>query len=53
MLVHEDYKGRLPKGEVIRTKSNFPFVFIRTQSFAFNEDKLADAIRRQRTPDVS
>jgi hypothetical protein len=47
VLAHEDYKGRLPKGKVIRTKSNFPFVFIRTQSFAFNEDKLADSIRRQ------
>lgn len=47
VLIHEDYKGKLPKGTVIKTKSNFPFVFIRTQSFAFNEDKLADAIRRQ------
>jgi hypothetical protein len=47
VLIHEDYKGVLPKGTVIRTKSNFPFVFIRTQSFAFNEDKLADSIRRQ------
>lgn len=47
VLIHENYKGKLPKGTVIKTKSNFPFVFIRTQSFAFNDDKLADAIRRQ------
>jgi len=47
VLIHEDFKGKLPEGTVIRTKSNFPFVFIRTQSFAFNEDKLADSIRRQ------
>jgi len=47
VLIHEDYKGKLPRGTVITTKSDFPFVFIRTQSFAFNEDKLADAIRRQ------
>jgi len=47
VLIHEDYKGKLPKGTVIKTKSNFPFVFLRTQSFAFNDDKLANAIRRQ------
>jgi len=47
VLIHEDYKGVLPEGTVIRTKSNFPFVFLRTQSFAFNDDKLADSIRRQ------
>lgn len=47
ILIHEDYEGILPQGTVIKTKSNFPFVFIRTQSFNFNEDKLADAIRRQ------
>lgn len=47
VLIHEDYTGRLPDGTVVRTKSNFPFVFLRTQSFAFNDDKLADAIRRQ------
>lgn len=47
VLIREDYAGPLPEGTVIRTKSNFPFVFIRTQSFAFNTDQLADAIRRQ------
>lgn len=47
VLVHEDYKGKLPKGKVIKTTSNFPFVFLRTQSFAFNEDKLADGIRHE------
>ncbi|MBT7303101.1 MAG: DUF1254 domain-containing protein [Victivallales bacterium] len=47
VLVHENYKGKLPEGTVVRTKSNFPFIFIRTQSFAFNNDKVADAIRRQ------
>lgn len=47
VLVHEDYDGILPSGTVIRTKSNFPFVFLRTQSFAFNEDALANAIRHQ------
>lgn len=47
VLVHEDYKGKLPEGKVIKTTSNFPFVFLRTQSFAFNEDKLADGIRHQ------
>jgi hypothetical protein len=45
VLVHEDYKGKLPKGKVIKTTSNFPFVFIRTQSFDFNNDKLANSIR--------
>jgi hypothetical protein len=47
ILVHEDYKGKLPKGKVIKTTSNFPFVFLRTQSFAFNEDKLANSIRHE------
>ncbi|WP_375748301.1 DUF1254 domain-containing protein [Vibrio sp. HN007] len=47
VLVHEDYKGKLPSGTVVKTKSYFPFVFIRTQSFNFNDDKLADAIRHQ------
>ncbi len=47
VLVHEDYAGKLPEGTIVRTKSNFPLVFLRTQSFAFNNDKLADAIRRQ------
>jgi hypothetical protein len=47
VLVHEDYKGKLPKGTVIKTTSNFPFVFIRTQSFNFNNDKLANTIRHE------
>jgi len=47
ILVHEDYKGKLPEGTVIKTTSNFPFVFIRTQTFAFNEDKLANGIRHE------
>jgi hypothetical protein len=47
VVVREDYKGPMPKGTVIKTKSNFPLIFLRTQSFAFNEDKLADSIRRQ------
>ncbi len=47
VLVHEDYKGKLPKGTVIKTTSNFPFVFLRTQSYAFNEDKLANSIRHE------
>ena len=47
VLVHEDYKGKLPKGTVIKTTSNFPFVFIRTQSFDFNNDKLANSIRHE------
>jgi len=47
VFIHEDYKGKLPKGTVIKAKSDFPLVFLRTQSFAFNKDKLADGIRRQ------
>lgn len=47
ILVHEDYKGKLPEGTVIKTTSNFPFVFLRTQTFAFNEDKLANGIRHE------
>ena len=47
VLVHEDYKGKLPKGTVIKTTCNFPFVFIRTQSFNFNNDKLANTIRHE------
>ncbi len=47
VFVREDYKGNLPEGTVIRTNSNFPLVFLRTQTFAFNEDKLSDGIRRQ------
>ncbi len=47
VVVHEDYQGPMPSGTVIRTKSNFPLIFLRTQSFAFNEDRLSDGIRRQ------
>jgi len=47
VLAHENYQGPLPDGTVVRTKSNFPFVFLRTQSFNFNDDKVADAIRHQ------
>jgi len=47
VIVHEDFDGDLPKGTVIRTKSDFPLVFIRTQSFAFNADKLSESLRRQ------
>jgi len=47
VLAHVDYEGELPEGQEIRTNSLFPFVFIRTQTFAFNEDTKADEIRRQ------
>ena len=47
VLVHVDYKGEVPEGQVIKSNSIFPFVFIRTQSFAFNDDKKADEIRRK------
>jgi hypothetical protein len=47
VFVHEDYTGPMPEGTVIETKSDFPLVFLRTQTFAFNEDKLSDGIRRQ------
>lgn len=47
VIVHEKYKGKLPEGIIIKTRSDFPLVFLRTQSFAFNEDKLSDGIRRQ------
>jgi hypothetical protein len=47
VLVHQDYKGKLPKGTVVRTNCNFPFIFLRTQSFNFNKDTLADTIRRR------
>jgi len=47
VVIHEDYDGPMPEGEVIKTKSNFPLIFLRTQSFAFNEDKLSDGIRQQ------
>ncbi len=47
VIVHEDYNGPMPEGTVIKTKSDFPLVFLRTQSFAFSDDKLADGIRRQ------
>ena len=46
VVIHENYKGPVPEGTLIKTKSDFPLIFIRTQSFAFNEDKLADGIRR-------
>jgi hypothetical protein len=49
VLAHVDYEGELPEGQEIRTNSIFPFVFIRTQSFTFNEDTKADEIRRQAT----
>ena len=47
VVIREDYEGPVPEGTLIRTKSNFPLVFLRTQSFDFNDDKLADGIRRQ------
>lgn len=47
VLAHVDYGGELPEGQEIRTNSLFPFIFIRTQSFAFNDDAKADEIRRQ------
>jgi len=47
VIVHEDFKGPTPTGTVIKTKSDFPLIFLRTQTFAFNEDKLSDGIRRQ------
>lgn len=47
VVIHEAYKGPMPDGTVIKTKSDFPLIFLRTQSFAFNEDKLSDGIRRQ------
>ncbi len=47
VLAHVDYEGDMPEGQVVKTNSYFPFVFIRTQSFAFNEDQKADGIRRQ------
>ena len=46
VVVHEDYKGPVPEGTVVKVNCNFPFLFMRTQSFAFNEDKLANTIRR-------
>jgi len=47
VLAHVDYTGKMPEGTEIRSHSHFPFVFIRTQTFAFNADKLSDGIRRQ------
>jgi hypothetical protein len=47
VLVHQDYKGDIPEGAVIKVNANFPLVFLRTQSFNFNDDKKADEIRRQ------
>ena len=46
VLIHQDYKGKVPEGTIVKVNCNFPFIFMRTQSFAFNEDKLADTIRR-------
>ena len=48
VVIHEDYKGPIPEGTVIRTKSDFPLIFLRTQSFAFNEDKLFDDLDKNR-----
>lgn len=47
VIVHEDYEGEVPEGTLIKVNCNYPFVFLRTQSFAFNEDKKADEIRRK------
>ena len=47
VLIHQDYKGKVPEGTVVKVNCNFPFIFMRTQSFAFNEDKLANMIRHQ------
>lgn len=47
VIIREDYQGSLPEGTIIKTKSDFPLIFLRTQTFAFNDDKLADGIRRQ------
>ena len=47
VFVHESYNGPMPEGTVIGTNSYFPLVFLRTQTFAFNADHLADGIRRQ------
>jgi len=49
VLVRDDYKGELPKGTVIKMNCSYPFVFLRTQSFNFNDDKKADEIRRKAT----
>ncbi len=46
VLIHQDYNGPVPEGTVVKVNCNFPFIFMRTQSFAFNEDKLANTIRR-------
>jgi len=46
-LVHADYDGEVPDCPLIKTTSLFPYVFIRTQSFAFNADATADRIRRE------
>ena len=47
VVAHVDYDGDLPDGQVVRSNSLFPFVFLRTQTFAFNDDAEADAIRRR------
>jgi hypothetical protein len=46
VLIHQNYKGKVPEGTVVKVNCSFPFIFMRTQSFAFNEDKLASTIRR-------
>lgn len=45
VIVHEDYEGPAPEGTVVKVNCNFPFLFMRTQSFAFNDDDLANTIR--------
>lgn len=47
VIVHEDYEGVLPDGTLIRTKSDFPLIFLRTQTFSISGDKLSNGIRRQ------
>ena len=47
VIIRQDYKGPVPEGIVVKVNCNFPFIFMRTQSFAFNEDKLANTIRHQ------
>ena len=47
VVIHENYKGKLPKGTVIKTKSDFPLIFLRTQTFDIKGEKLSNAIRQQ------
>ena len=46
VFIREDHEGPVPDGTVITTKSSFPLIFLRTQTFAFNDDTLSDTIRR-------